>query len=64
VPSMKAMLDPRIVAPRTHGSAAFEQRAAGRPDSITAWSQGGFMNVSAPSGHANIAAAAGLYPRC
>src|SRR5260370_18764152 len=48
--SMKAMLDPRIVTTRIHGSAAFAQSARGLPDSITAWSQGGFIDSFAKKG--------------
>src|SRR6185295_5729323 len=41
VPSMKAMLEPRIVAARTHGSARFMHGDEAAPDLITPSSHGG-----------------------
>ena len=44
VPSMKAMLEPRMATARIHGSAAFAQGTTSLPDRITASSQGAMMN--------------------
>ena len=43
VPSMKTMLDPRIVAARIHGPSRRSHGAAGGPARMTASSQGGLM---------------------
>ena len=48
VPSMKAMLDPRMVAARIHGPDSREHGVAARPDLICA-SAHGFLRVAAMS---------------
>ena len=48
--SMKAMLEPRIVAARTQGAEDFEQGAAPSPEAMADWSQGKRMGLCEPGG--------------
>jgi hypothetical protein len=46
VPSMKVMLDAKMVAASTHGAACLEQRIPAIPARIAASSQGALINLT------------------
>src|SRR5882724_11843786 len=63
VPSIKAMLEPRIVAARIHGPEFSAQRVPGLPERMEISSQGAFMQVLSSQGIGSLGHSVSLVAR-